>query len=512
MNDTLLFFLKVNIAIALFYLFYRLFFVQDTFWAARRYYLIFSILISFVYPLFSIENWLEKQESVKAIVVNYVVLPEFTVTAVHQTNIFSLENILFGIYGLTFIILFVRMLIQLISILKIRTQGRKQIVQGTTIIAIEKEITPFSFFNNVFINPSLHNQHEIKEILTHELTHVRQLHSFDVLVSEILTIVFWFNPCVWLLKREIRHNLEFLADHQVIESGFDSKNYQYHLLQLSYQTPEVKLGNKFNVSPLKKRIIMMNQQKTSKAGLLKYSLIVPLALALIISSNAQTIVNKTKKVIPTTQKKVTTETPKVIAPSVEPTTPVISKNKKATDEKIYESVDKMPEYPGGINALIDYIGKNLQYPKEAMEKGIQGKVIIRFVVNTSGKVEKSEVLRSVDAEIDNEALRIVNTMHQWTPGEQNGKKVSVYYVLPIKFKLDNEIKSEGTKDKSVLNINSSEGTKPLYVIDGKVSTYTDLKALNPQDIKEISVLKNASATEIYGDQGKNGVVLVSLKK
>jgi len=358
----------------------------------------------------------------------------------------------------------------------------------------------------------LHNQHEIKEILTHELTHVRQLHSFDVLVSEILTIVFWFNPCVWLLKREIRHNLEFLADHQVIESGFDSKNYQYHLLQLSYQTPEVKLGNKFNVSPLKKRIIMMNQQKTSKAGLLKYSLIVPLALALIISSNAQTIVNKTKKVIPTTQKKVTTETPKVIAPSVEPTTPVISKNKKATDEKIYESVDKMPEYPGGINALIDYIGKNLQYPKEAMEKGIQGKVIIRFVVNTSGKVEKSEVLRSVDAEIDNEALRIVNTMHQWTPGEQNGKKVSVYYVLPIKFKLDNEIKSEGTKDKSVLNINSSEGTKPLYVIDGKVSTYTDLKALNPQDIKEISVLKNASATEIYGDQGKNGVVLVSLKK
>ncbi|HEY5592926.1 MAG TPA: M56 family metallopeptidase, partial [Paludibacter sp.] len=301
MNDLLMYFLKVNIAIALFYLFYRLFFAGDTFWKTRRYYLLFSVLISFSYPLLSIENWLEKQESVKAIVVNYAMLPEITVNPMQQTNWFSLENVLLAIYVSGVFVLLTRMLVQLISILRIGIHGKKQIVQGVSIIAIEKEITPFSFFSSVFMNPALHNEHETQEILAHELTHVRQLHSFDVLMSELLSIVFWFNPGTWLLKREIRQNLEFLADDKVIESGFDSKVYQYHLLQLSYQTPEVKLGNKFNVSPLKKRITMMNQQKTRKAGLLKYSLIVPLALALVISSNAQTVVNKAKKVLTTTK-------------------------------------------------------------------------------------------------------------------------------------------------------------------------------------------------------------------
>jgi len=492
MNDTLMYFLKVNIAIALFYLFYRLFFAGDTFWKTRRYYLLFSVLVSFVYPLLSIENWLEKQESVKAIVVNYAMLPEFTVTPVQQTNWFSLENILLAIYGLGVMMLLVRMMAQLISILRLRMQGHKQFVQGISIIALEKEVTPFSFFNAVFMNPALHNEHETREILAHELTHVRQRHSFDVLLSEMLSILFWFNPATWLLNREIRQNLEFLADDKVIESGFDSKAYQYHLLQLSYQTPEVKLGNKFNVSPLKKRIIMMNQQRTSKAGLLKYSLIVPLALALIVSSNAQTVVNKMKKVVTTTAQKstetVTDTAVRVIkrgdkvlyvAPAIKKTetqkppvkttfkftAPVIKKDYVPSDGKVYEQVEKMPEYPGGVSELLSFIAKNIKYPVVAQETGTQGTLIVRFVVNKDGKVINASVLKSMlnaptankgvvvvgyarpdsiparpneqaRIALENEALRVVNAMPQWTPGEQKGKKVAVYYTLPIKFKLE----------------------------------------------------------------------------
>ena len=447
MNDALMYFLKVNIAIALFYLFYRLFFAGDTFWKTRRYYLLFSVLVSFVYPLLSIENWLEKQGSVKAIAVNYAMLPEFTVTPVQQTNWFSLENILLAIYGLGVMMLLVRMMAQLISILRLRMQGHKQFVQGISIIALEKEITPFSFFNAVFMNPALHNEHETREILAHELTHVRQRHSFDVLISEVVSIAFWFNPATWLLKREIRQNLEFLADDKVIESGFDSKAYQYHLLQLSYQTPEVKLGNKFNVSPLKKRIIMMNQQKTKKAGLLKYSLIVPLALALVISSNAQTVVNKAKKVVAITQDTVVTkiktakgEASKLTKTTVKFTAPVIKKNEEVVGDKPYDVVEKMPQYPGGEKALLEYIGTNLRYPVEAQEKGIQGTVIVRFVVNAVGKVMNTEILRGVDASLDKAGLAIVNSLPDWVPGEQKGKKVAVYYTLPIKFKLEGGFK------------------------------------------------------------------------
>lgn len=531
MNDALMYFLEVNIAIALFYLFYRLFFAGDTFWKTRRYYMLFSILLSFVYPFLSIENWLQKQEPVQKLIVDYATLPEFTVTAVRETSVFSLGNISMAIYGLVVLILLVRFILQLTSILRIRLHGTVKIVQDTRIIAIEKEVTPFSFFGSVFMNPELHNEHETKEILAHELTHVRQGHSFDVLVSELLTIILWLNPATWLLKREIRQNLEFLADNKVIESGFDSQTYQYHLLQLSYQTPEHKLGNKFNVSPLKKRIIMMNQKKSAKASLLKYSLIVPLALALVVSSNAQTVINKAKKALTTTTTKEVKATEKktLIAPaksSAELTDPVTVVENGET-EKTWDVVEKMPQYPGGEKELMGYLARNIKYPVEAQKNGTQGKVIVGFTVNSAGEVVNQKVLRGVDAYLDKEAVRVVSTFPTWIPGEQKGEKVSVRYVIPIIFRMgDGATTPETTsssnenplvvvgygarKEESGVNLNNlPDGVKPLYVIDGKVATESEKKLLLPASIKAIDVLKDKSATSIYGEAGKNGVILIT---
>lgn len=531
MNDALMYFLEVNIAIALFYLFYRLFFAGDTFWKTRRYYMLFSILLSFVYPFLSIENWLQKQEPVQKLIVDYATLPEFTVTAVRETSVFSLGNISMAIYGLVVLILLVRFILQLTSILRIRLHGTVKIVQDTRIIAIEKEVTPFSFFGSVFMNPELHNEHETKEILAHELTHVRQGHSFDVLVSELLTIILWLNPATWLLKREIRQNLEFLADNKVIESGFDSQTYQYHLLQLSYQTPEHKLGNKFNVSPLKKRIIMMNQKKSAKASLLKYSLIVPLALALVVSSNAQTVINKAKKALTTTTTKEVKATEKktLIAPaksSAELTEPVTVVENGET-EKTWDVVEKMPQYPGGEKELMGYLARNIKYPVEAQKNGTQGKVIVGFTVNSAGKVVNQKVLRGVDAYLDKEAVRVVSTFPTWIPGEQKGEKVSVRYVIPIIFRMgDGATTPETTsssnenplvvvgygarKEESGVNLNNlPDGVKPLYIIDGKVATESEKKLLLPASIKAIDVLKDKSATSIYGEAGKNGVILIT---
>lgn len=537
MNDTLMYFLKVNIAIALFYLFYRLFFAGDTFWKTRRYYLLFSIFISFTYPFLSIEHWLETQESVKAIVVNYALLPEFTVTSAHKPILFSVENVALTVYGLGILILLIRFFIQLLSIIRIRLKGKKQIVLNTPVIVIDKEITPFSFFSSVFINPALHNEHETREILAHELTHVRQGHSFDVLLSELVSILFWFNPAIWLLKREMRQNLEFLADDKVIESGFDSKAYQYHLLQLSYQTPEAKLGNKFNVAPLKKRIIMMNQQKTNKARLLKYSLIIPLALALVISSNAQTVVKKMKKVVVAAQDSTVAKinAPKpIIKTTMKFTAPVIKK-----DKKVYDVVEKMPVYPGGFDAMLKYLAENIKYPVEAQKNGVEGKIFVRFVVNAVGNVEKTEIIKSdvsnvkvtvesvktkdekIANALEQEALRVVNAMPQWTPGEQKGEKVAVYYTLPIQFALDG---GEPSVETSVSNGLTKTGIKvtrptikrdgetPLYVLDGKEIAEPDFKALKPDNIQSVNVLKGESAIKAYGDKGKNGVILITLKK
>lgn len=491
MNDALIYFLKVNIAIALFYLFYRLFFANDTFWGARRYYLISCVFLSAVYPSISLTGWLEKQEPMQAIMTSYAQLQEITVTVNPASNL-TIENILFAVYALGSIVLLARMFVQLVSIFRWKMKGKKQTLYGIEIVAIDKPITPFSFFNAIFINPALHNEQETNQILAHELTHAHQLHSLDVLLSEVLTIVCWINPAAWLLKREIRQNLEFLADNHVLESGFDSKNYQYHLLQLSYQVPNVMLVNKFNVLPLKKRITMMNQQKTKKAGLLKYSLIVPLALALILSSNAQTVVNSAQKALATTKVKT------AIQPS----------NK----DKVYTVVEKMPVYPGDEQALMEFISQNLKYPEDAIKNKEQGQLIVRFVVSSSGKVENAEILRGLTPSMNKEALRVVNLLQDFTPGKQNGEKVAVWYTLPITFKLDGDASKTKTSVMDPKN-------PPVVIINGKkMPADFDINSIKPETIESMNVLKpktdgeKADLISKYGEKAANGVIEITLKK
>jgi len=542
-----MYFLKVNIAIALFYLFYRLVFYNDTFWSTRRFYLVFSILLAAVYPFVSVSGWLEKQEPMQAIMAGYVQLNVVTVTAAPE-SVITIENLLLAVYGIVSLFLLVKMFVQLVSILRWKLKGEKIVLDGIEIMAINGKITPFSFFTTIYMNPALHNEHETRQILTHESTHARQWHSLDVILSELTTIIFWINPAAWLLKREIRHNLEFLADNSVLQSGVDSKNYQYHLLQLSYQVPENQLINKFNVSPLKKRIIMMNQQKTRKAGILKYSLIVPLALALVLSSNAEALVSKAKNIISqktneSTESTVTTNAPvsssvkdPVLTEKNEVLTPeanVIEELKPAQEvsgeDKVYTKIEKMPQYPGGEKELLSYIARNLRYPVEAQKKGIQGKLIVRFIVTKSGKVENAEVVRGLDPILDQEGLRVVNTLADWIPGEQNGKKVSVYYTLPIAFKLDDGTITELKSDKNAITVIGYKpldkprtaidpNNPPVYVIDG-VQQPKGIVNINPTTATTIHVQKPPFTEKIkaeliaqYGEQAANGVIIVTTKK
>jgi hypothetical protein len=576
MNTTLIYLLQVNVGIVLFYLFYRLFFAGDTFWKTRRMYLLLSFVASFAYPLLSIESWLSQPEPVQTTLVRITTLPEIVVTPVQQPELIPFEYLLTGAYLLVSAVLLGRMLVQLLVLLRLRWTGTVTLLQGAKVIAVDREISPFSFFGAVFINPQLHTEAETQQILAHELTHVGQWHSVDVLVGELLSIAFWINPAVWLLKREIRQNLEFLADHQVLRSGFEAKHYQYHLLQLSYQAPEAKLGNQFNVSPLKKRIMMMNKQKTNKAAVLKYMLIVPLVLSLVLVANAQSVVKKSKKAVAKTAQKSTKTvsdsikvpvktTKKFVAPVVENdadtvrlngelvrlrkikhgketlyTAQVVTDEKsQSSGEKVYQVVEKMPQYPGGDQELFGYLARNIKYPAAAQDAAVQGRVYVKFIVNKEGKVTDAKVIRGISGAgksaksedvvvvgygtnsqeqkksgdyekgaraIDAEALRVVNAMPQWTPGEQKGQKVSVYYVLPIQFKMT------GGEKKVNNEIKNNAGLKPLYIVDGKEASDAEFKAIKPADIQKIDVLKNESATKVYGDKGKNGVVVITLKK
>lgn len=509
MNNIEIYFLKVNIAIALFYLIYRFAIANDTFWTARRFYLLSTTILAVVYPFISLAGWLEKQETVQVFMSNYVNLKGLSVNA-SPTSILTFRNIVYTIYLFAVTFFMVRMCIQLVSIFRWKMKSKSGTLFGTKIVEVAENITPFSFFNLIFINPSLHTEAEARQILAHEQTHAHQMHSLDVMLGELLTIACWFNPAAWLLKREIRQNLEFLADNNVLQSGFDAKNYQYHLLQLSYQIPTVPLVNKFNVLPIKKRIIMMNQQKTAKAGLLKYSLIVPLVIFLVFTSNAESFITTAKEVFKTTNDSIAKPLKKV--ETTLKSNPQSLKNKvsKQNNKGIYTIVEKMPQFLGGDVALLNYLSQNIHYPEIAKKNNVQGKVILRFVVSSTGKVEKVEVVRGVSAELDNEAIRVVKTLPDFTPGEQKGKRVAVWYTLPITFKLDGDSKTPKGFDSK---------NPPVILLDGKrLPNGFDLNSIDVQTIASLNVLKpdtekkKAEYIAQYGYNAENGVILIKTKK
>ena len=309
----MVYFLKINVAIALFYAFYRLFFYKDTFFAWRRTALLCFFAVSTAVPLLNIQHWIVQQEPMAAMADLYaaVVLPELTLTPQPETDWRQLvaDGIVVA-YWLVAALLALRFLFQLAGIVRLARRCPTQKIDGTTVHLLPRAEGPFSFFRWIFVCPDAHTGDELHEILTHERPRARQWHSIDVLTGELACIICWFNPFAWLMKREIRTNLEYMADEKVLETGHDSRTYQYHLLGLSHHKAAATIYNSFNVLPLKKRIIMMNKRRTRAIGRTKYLMFLPLAALLMIVSNIEAVARATQKI--------TTEVIEAVAPAETP--------------------------------------------------------------------------------------------------------------------------------------------------------------------------------------------------
>ncbi|MSH99580.1 TonB family protein, partial [Escherichia coli] len=284
-------------------------------------------------------------------------------------------------------------------------------------------------------------------------------------------------PFIWLMKREIRNNLEYMADQRVLQTGYDYKVYQYHLLGLAHNKAAATLYNSFNVLPLKNRIKMMNKKRTKEIGRTKYLLFLPLAALLLIISNIEAVARTTKnfarEVIQTVEKsteQVTKATgqipeqatveevtiPKEIPADIDITdkdpSAIMQKVNTEDDDDIFDVVEEMPVFPGGQTGLMEFIAKNLRYPVKAQKEGIQGRVIARFIVEKDGSVSNLAVARrSASSELDAEAIRVLSTMPKWTPGKQRGKEVRVKYTVPIAFRLSGP-EVEEIKDSKLMEV------------------------------------------------------------
>ncbi|WP_299704874.1 M56 family metallopeptidase [uncultured Pontibacter sp.] len=283
MPTLLLYLLKANVALVLFYLAYHLVLRKLTFYHLNRIFLVFGIVFSAVYPLVDLTELFSRHEELAAMQSYAVVLPAWTPTAIpEQAEAFDYWLIPVGLFWLGCGLMLLRLIMQFASLYQIHRASVPASYQGVGYRKVQGISEAFSFWKTIYLNPTQHQSPELESILRHEQIHVNGWHTLDVLLAELSTVFYWFNPGVWLMKKAMKENLEFIADQHVVDAGVDRVAYQYLLLKVVGAT-QPQIANQFNFPSLKRRIVMMNKMPTSKANRLRLLVVLPLVTVLLVA-------------------------------------------------------------------------------------------------------------------------------------------------------------------------------------------------------------------------------------
>ena len=740
--------LKTSLCLAVFYLFYRLLLSKETFHRFNRWALLGMLLLSCVIPLIEVTTHEATDMSQPFLSLEEMLAMAEPAPVMEEVSTpFPWRALLLLVYLVGIGFFFVRHLWSLGRMLRLLRASKKESMEDgiTLYIHEDKNVAPFSWMNNIAISKD-----DLEEngdaVLTHERAHIRNRHSWDLLLAEGCIFFQWFNPAAWLLKQELQTVHEYEADEWVIENGIDAKTYQLLIIKKAVGARLYSIANSFNHSSLKKRITMMIKNKSNPWARLKYLYVLPLAAVAVaafarpeVSNELAEIstakVNDLTSIVETIGEEkndsafkgtwheavpVTTDTVErltlkldagqkplfvidgvpfgtnltlddIDATKVESailmekseavklygekakdgaivitsTKPELTKgytgvkfNASASDEKfkvsgtvinypgrkpvagasilvrgtsngtltdskghfeievkkgdvlvvsfvglqtqmfpisfdgssegrlnlgialkedvqsmeemvvvaqtpkeevkyteveveeteepqekvIFQVVEEMPEFPGGMSEAMKFLAKNIKYPVAAQQAKIEGRVIVQFVVERDGSISDVHAMRGVNPDLDAEAIRVVSLMPKWKPGKQRGKAVAVKYTMPIMFRLQtpapkNEeaasiqhINLKVDKDADSDNVDlvknhlrnrnpgmifyGPENKSPLIVVDGEVKGYgKDILSKIPHDqIQSITVLKDATAVAEFGDKAKDGVIKVTTKK
>ena len=408
----LMYLIKANVVLVVLFGFYQLISAGDTFFKWRRLSLLTVYVLSLLLPTIDLSVLVNETAPLGNILPRMAYnLPEVMVQPTRDA--FDWHQLAVWLYGGVALVLLLRVFWQVVVVCRLVQRCERATLHGTAVCLLTGDYSPFSFFRWIFVNPVNKTPSQVKQILTHEQTHVEQWHSVDALLAQLFVAAFWFNPVAWLMRLQVRNNLEYLADRAVISGGTDKKAYQYHLLAVAYRTNVATITNNFNVLPLKKRIKMMNKQTSNPLARFKYLLFVPLAIALLAMNSSVIRANVQKKVVKTTK----------------------TTKKADASNKVYEVVEQMPTFPGGDAALMKYLAENIKYPVSAQKAKEQGRVVVQFIVEKDGTVTVVKTVRSVTPALDAEAVRVIKAMPKWTPGKQGGQPVRVNYNVPVSFRL-----------------------------------------------------------------------------
>jgi TonB-dependent SusC/RagA subfamily outer membrane receptor len=470
--------LKLSVSIAVIYLFYQVVLRRLTFYTWNRWYLLGYSLVAFWISLVNINPILEKNQWSHTPLVAFVpVIDNLAAAEPDPEPAYNAWDALWLVLLTGILIMGVRLLLQYISFRHIRRSAQLLTPAPVKVYQVNRPIVPFSFGRSVFINRHQHNEDELKKIISHEFIHVKQKHTVDILWAEVLCMLNWYNPFAWMLRKSIRQNLEFIADNNVLENGIDKKEYQYLLLKV-VGLPSFSITPQFNIVSLKKRIAMMNKIKSARIHLFRFLFVLPLAIVMLLAFR-----NSQDMEVPAPMN---TLLPDYMVEPVQDTVP----------KKVQQVVVVKPALhnsKGYRLTVADNAGECVVIVKDKKEN------IIKAIQLTEWDKHKAHF----------EAL--YGTIPPAAPSKELTKRIfadSIIYIREVDTVVDASLDGPGAPSVRLGD------TDPdiLYVVDGVIKNKKELDALSPNDIVDISVLKDNTAVTLYGEQGKQGVILITTTK
>ena len=487
MLDFLIYDAKVAVLIAVFYLFYRLLLAKETFHRVNRVVLLLTAVMSFVLPLCVITMH------------ETVVVAAMPAVEVGEVRAVVADEPTAPLWQMALPVLFIIGIVATLGytvtslaklMLLIRHSEKHQQEDGVVICVTDHQVSPFSWMHYIVLSRQDYAEH-------------------NEAVLDTLTALQWFNPAMWMLRQDLRAIHEYEADGAVLSQGFNARQYQYLLITKAASIGGYSIANGISHSTLKNRIHMMLHKESRRSHLLKLLALVPI-VGTAMALNAETVTDyqyqtpHKKQIIKKGKKAATIKADGgneivVIERTVTPQNtecnatlserePVEMPNGMEVDKtkKAFDVVEQMPQYPGGPAALMQFLAQNIRYPEEAHKAGVQGRVIVSFVVETDGSISEAKAVKSVSSELDAEALRVINCMPNWNPGRQNGEVVRVKYVVPVTFRLQDDDKPAVSHVKLGTD---HKGKEFEVMMDGQVVDAEVLNSINPADIESMHVEK-----------------------
>lgn len=554
--EIIIYLLKVNLALILFFLGYCLLLKRYTFYKINRYYLLTGLTYSAFYPLLDFNRILAENSAIKQfgpLATDWEVSIQQIVdgSTVNPTQLWQFPLIVFwsGV-----VILSIRFISRLISLRNVHRNSEKVRVGEYTFRKVRKQVSPFSFWKSIYINPTCHSQTELIPILEHEQVHVDQLHTLDVLFTEICTVFYWFNPGVWMIKTAIKANLEYITDQEVLRRGVDKKDYQYALLRINSLTGNNMPVNNFKILSLKQRIMMINKKPSNKIGLGSYLLVVPaIIFFLSVVSVSQAALHPTAaktviSVIPDLpvvselfqQRDTIPQETVVIGKKLDKSTSSKSKTVKiegtnGTFEMTADTIvvkgpeplyildgrevisirDLDPTVIGSITVLKDanthriYGDKGKNGVIEIITKGSPGDTVRSASLQgrASNPGERTVIGRATNKR-DDDAVTVVGYGRARSGTNSGSTTLS-----------GSSTSSDASESVTVVGYPRQKAkvsldgiNNALIYLDGREIKREDLDAVPASHIGDIEVVKGKTAVDLYGRKGKNGVILITTKK